>query len=147
MPVGVAHADFLTPSEAYAVSARSRRRDCSTTTDVRTSAAPSACSTASVSPKTRNARNTVTTGSTVARIDALLGPTRRRPAKKKPIAANVETNAMQTSHSQPSAVTLAVSSWPSTDDPIVSVTAAPLHTRADSKYGLIRIAALSLTRM
>ena len=50
------------------------------------------CTAPSVSPKTRNASSTVTSGSTVARIDAVVGPTRRRPAKKRLIAATVETH-------------------------------------------------------
>jgi hypothetical protein len=105
------------------------------------------CTAASVSPKTRNARNTVTTGSTVARIAAVEGPTRRSPAKKKPMAATVETTPIAPSHTQPCAVTSPGRNCPSSAEPVVSVTAAPVHTSADSTYGRMRRAAPSLNKM
>ena len=90
----------------------------------------------SVSPNTRNASSTVTRGSTVARIDAASGPTRRRPAKKRPIAATVETSAR---HGEP-APARRPSARPgatrrAAPSPAVSDTAAPVHTSADSTRG------------
>ena len=57
-----------------------------------------------VSPNTTNASRTVTSGSTVARIDDRVGPTRARPAKKSAIEATVETPARHSSHHQPATV-------------------------------------------
>ena len=70
------------------------RRTLSTKTADSTPSAPTSCSGPSSSPKTRNASSSVTGGSTVARIDAVVGPTRRRPAKKRLTAAKVQTTAM-----------------------------------------------------
>jgi hypothetical protein len=101
----------------------------------------------STSPKTRKASRTVTTGSTVERMEARVGPTRRRPMKNRLIAATVETTARQANHPQPPAVTSPGRSSPSSVAPAVRLTAAPLQTSADSTLGAIRRAMPSLTRM
>lgn len=67
------------------------------TAAARTSAPPASCVALSASPKTRKASPTVTSGSTVERIEAAVGPTRRSPAKKSPTAPTVETTAMPAS--------------------------------------------------
>ena len=69
----------------------------------RTRVPPASWSAPSVSPKITNASTTVASGSTVDRIDALVGPTRRRPAKKSPIAPTVDTAARQPIQPQPAA--------------------------------------------
>jgi hypothetical protein len=90
---------------------------------------------------------TVTSGSTVARIDAAVGPTFRSPAKKRLTAATVETTEMHASQPQPASVTWPGCSWPSSAEPVVSVTAAPVHTRAERTSGRMRPTTPSLTRM
>ena len=52
-------------------------------TPASTSPPPSSCSGASTSPNTANASATVTTGSAVQRIDAVVGPTRSQPGELK----------------------------------------------------------------
>ena len=47
------------------------------------------------------------TGSAVERIEAVVGPTRRRPAKNRLTAPTVETTAMPASQPKPVALTLA----------------------------------------
>ena len=64
----------------------------------RTSAPPVSCTGLSDSPKARYASTTVVSGSAVERIEAVVGPTRRRPAKNRPTAPTVETTAMPASH-------------------------------------------------
>src|SRR4051794_8917208 len=93
------------------------------------------------------ASTTVTTGSTVERIDAAVGPTRRRPAKNRLIAATVETAPRHTSHPQPAAVSAPGRSSPSSAPPAVRLTVAPVQTIADSTVGRTRPATPSLTRM
>ena len=61
----------------------------------------SAWSPVSVSPKTTNESATVVSGSSVERIEAVDGPTRRSPAKKSVIGVTVETIAITASHSHP----------------------------------------------
>ena len=87
------------------------------------------------------------TGSTVERIDAVVGPTRFRPAKKRLTAATVETSAMPASQPQPAMVTSPGRSSPSAAEPAVRLTAAPVHTTAERTVGLIRPAMPWLTRM
>ena len=56
-----------------------------------------------VSPRTIAASTTVTAGSTVERVDAFVGPTRSRPAKKVTMANIVEISAMARTDAQPEA--------------------------------------------
>jgi hypothetical protein len=83
----------------------------------------------------------------VARIEAVVGPTRRRPAKKRLIAATVETMARQASQPQPATETSSRRNSPSSAEPAVSDAAAPVQTSADSTRGRRRAAGRSLTRM
>ena len=55
------------------------------------SAPPTSCEGATLSPRSAAASNTVHTGSTVDSTAARVGPTRSSPAKKRTIAATVET--------------------------------------------------------
>src|SRR4051794_19228173 len=126
---------------------KSGRRSASTGTAARTSAPPTSWSGARVSPKARNASTTVTTGSTVARIEAAVGPARRRPAKKRPIAATVDTAAIEASQPQPARVTSPGRSSPSRADAVVRLIAAPVQTSAESRTGRIRPATPWLTSM
>jgi hypothetical protein len=89
----------------------------------------------------------VTTGSTVERSEAVVGPTRLSPAKNRPIAATVETPAIEAIQTQPAAVTSPGRSSPSSAEPPVSVTAAPVHTSAASTRGRRRAARPSLIKM
>ena len=66
---------------------------------------------------TTNASSTVTSGSAVERIDAVVGPTRRSPAKNSPIAATVETTAIAASQPSPGAVTASGCRSPTTQRP------------------------------
>jgi hypothetical protein len=93
------------------------------------------------------ASSTVTTGSTVETIEAVVGPTRLRPAKNRLTATTVETTARQASHPHPASVTSPGRSSPSIAEPAVRLSAAPLQTSADSTLGRIRPATPSLTRM
>ena len=122
-------------------------RASSTTTAASTSAPPANCTGASVSPNAANASSTVTTGSTVARIDAAPGPTRGRPAKNRPIATTVETSARPAIQPHPAAVSARGRNSPSSADPAASETAAPVHTSADRTPGATRAASPSPTRM
>ena len=70
-----------------------------------TSAPPASWIGARRSARTPAASTTVTTGSKVERIDALVGPTALSPAKKSVIAPTVETMAMQASQPHPASVT------------------------------------------
>ncbi len=89
----------------------------------------------------------MTTGSTVERIEAVVGPTRFRPAKKRLTAATVETTAIPASQPQPATVTSPGCRSPSAAEPTVRLTAAPVQTSAESRLGRIRPAIPSLTRM
>ena len=60
-----------------------RAGHCMTTTALKTRAPPTSCSGAKDSPNATAANPTVTTGSSVERIEAALGPTRASPAKKR----------------------------------------------------------------
>ena len=71
----------------------------------RTSAPPASWASPSDSPKATKASATVTTGSSVDRIDAAVGPTRRSPAKNSPIAPTVETTARPPSQAKPERLT------------------------------------------
>ena len=103
------------------------------------------CAAASTSPNTSIASRTVTTGSTVERIDVVVGPTRRSPAKNRLIAMTVETTARQASQPQPAIASSPGRSSPRASEPAVRLTAAPLHTSADSTRGASRPAIPSLT--
>ena len=83
----------------------------------------------------------------MARIDAVVGPTRARPAKKSPIAPTVEIAASAASQPQPAAVSSPGRRSPSAAEPTVSATAAPVHTSAARTCGRTRRAMPSLTRM
>ena len=89
----------------------------------------------------------MTSGSTVERIAALVGPTRSSPAKKRLIAATVETTARQPSHAQPAPVRSPGRNSPSSVVPISSEAAAPVHTSVASARGRTRPAIPSLMRM
>jgi len=89
----------------------------------------------------------VTSGSTVARIEAVVGPTRGRPAKKRLMEATVETTARQASQPQPAAVSSPGRNWPSSVAPASSGTAAPVQTSAESTRGRMRAAMPSLKRI
>jgi hypothetical protein len=89
----------------------------------------------------------VTTGSTVERIEAAEGPTRRRPAKNSEIAPTVETAARHTSHAHPAAVTRAGARSPPASPANVRVIAAPVHTSVLSVSGPRRAAMPSELRM
>ena len=89
----------------------------------------------------------MTSGSTVARIAAVVGPTRRSPAKKSEIAPTVEITARQAIQPQPAPVSSPGRSSPSSSEPTVSDTAAPVQTSAESTSGGTRPAIPSLTRM
>lgn len=93
------------------------------------------------------ASTTVTRGSTVARIEAFVGPARRRPAKKRLIAATVATRARPASEAHPAALTSAGRNSPMSADPEARVTAAPVHTSAERSRGGTRLAIPSLTSM
>jgi len=69
-------------------------------------------------------------GSSVERIAAVDGPTRRRPAKNRAIGVTVETMAMAASHSQPS-LAKPVSKEPLAAQVMPNVIAAPVVIRAD----------------
>ena len=90
-----------------------------------TSMPPSSWSGPRTSPKTRNARITVTTGSAVERIAALEGPTRFRPAKNRLTATTVDTTARLSSQPHPAAVTA-----PGSRSPIRAVPGGERHGRA-----------------
>jgi hypothetical protein len=83
----------------------------------------------------------------VARIEAVVGPTRRRPAKKRLIEATVETTARQASQPQPATVSSPGRNSPSSAEPAVKGAAAPVHTSAESTRGRMRPTMPSLTRM
>lgn len=102
-----------------------------TITAASTSRPPSSCSGASDSPNAAAASPTVTTGSSVERIDAADGPTRARPAKKVRIAPTVLTSAIAPSQPQPAAAN-ARSGPPRTALTTANVPAAPVHTSAES---------------
>ena len=110
-------------------------------------AARRAGSAPSVSPKTRNASSTVMSGSTVARIDAVVGPTRAQTGEEQPIAPTVETprgtraSPSRRRSARPGAGRRARRA------PTVSATAAPVHTSAARICGRTRAAMPSLTRM
>jgi len=72
----------------------------------------------------------VVSGSAVDRIDAVVGPTSCRPAKKKLMAPTVETMAMPASHPKPAALTLPGCRSPAAAATSVSVAAAPVQTSA-----------------
>ena len=80
------------------------------------------------SPNTAAASATVTTGSSVDRMAAAVGPTRRRPAKNSAIAPTVDTTASATSHSQPEAGHRGGVQAAGDQPGAVSVIAAPVHT-------------------
>ena len=108
------------PSRRAAAPARGAAGcSCSEIAAPSTSAAPASWSPVSVSPKTTNASATVVSGSSVERIDAVDGPTRRSPAKKSVIGVTVETIAIAASHSQPS--------------PAKPVSSEPVETRGDAE--------------
>jgi len=104
------------------------------TTALNTSAPPINCTTPSDSPNAAAASATVTTGSSVERIDAADGPTRASPAKKHRIAPTVLTAAIAPSHAQPSAPKPS-SGPPRTTDATANVHIAPTHTSAASATG------------
>ena len=81
------------------------------------------------------------------RIDAVVGPTRLRPAKNRLIAPTVETTARQASQPQPALVRSPGRRSPTAAEPAVSVTAAPVQTIVASTCGRIRAVTVSLTRM
>ena len=83
----------------------------------------------------------------MASTDALVGPTRRSPANRRPIAATVETRARQASQPQPAIVSSPGRSSPSAAEPAVRLTAAPLQTTAASTCGRMLPANAWLTRM
>ena len=66
------------------------------------------------SPNTATASATVTTGSTVERIAAVVGPTRRSPAKNSEIAPTVEMTAMAAEPAPARRRTSSACSWPGT---------------------------------
>ena len=70
-------------------------------------------------------------GSSVERIEAVDGPTRRSPAKNSVIGVTVETIAIAASHSQPSPAK-PVSSEPVAAPATPNVIAAPVVISADS---------------
>ena len=109
-------------------------------TAIRTSAPPASWAGPSDSPKATKASATVTTGSSVDRIDAAVGPTRRSPAKNRPMAPTVETTASPPSQTKPEALTLAGSRSPPARPAAVSVAAAPVHTSVLSASGATRAA-------
>src|SRR5262245_22088149 len=117
------------------------------TTAARTNAPPRSCPGPSDSPKTTKASATVTTGSSVDRIDAADGPTRRRPAKKSAIAPTVDTAARQVSQPRPASPTAPGWRSPAASDAIVNVAAAPVQTRAPSGTGPRREATPSELKM
>src|SRR5882762_6454979 len=105
-----------------------------TTTALNTSAPLTSCAGASDSPNAAAARTTVTTGSSVDKIDAADGPTRAMPAKKQRIAPTVLTAAIAPTASQPSAPK-SNSGPPRTIEASAKVTVAPTHTSPDSATG------------
>src|SRR4029078_9262727 len=122
------------------------RGHCITSTAPSTSAPPTTCTAPSDSPNAVAARATVTTGSSVERIDAADGPTRARPAKKQSIAATVLTIAIATTHAQPSAPNVSCGP-PCMTDASAKVHVAPTHTKADSAIGGTPTPARSPTRI
>src|SRR4051794_14147077 len=76
-----------------------------TSTASSTSAPPASWAGPSDSPNTAHASATATTGSSVERIDAAAGPTRRSPAKNRQIPATVETRARPPSDARPAGLT------------------------------------------
>ena len=119
----------------------------STSSAASITAPPASCTALSISPKTRNASSTVTSGSSVARIEAVVASTRSRPAKNRLTAATVQTTAMHASHHQPTAETAARRRFPISAEPAVSVVAAPVQTSAVSMRGATRRETPSPTRM
>ena len=85
-------------------------------------------------------------GSSVERIAAIDGPTRRSPAKNSAIGVTVETSAIAASHTQPSLAKPA-SSEPVAAPATPNVTAAPVVTSADSGSGSRSPPTRSETRM
>ena len=113
----------------------------------RTSAPPASCAGPSDSPNTTNASPTVTTGSSVERIDVAVGPTRRSPAKNRAIAPTVDTTARPLSQTRPAALTLPGSRSPPAKPASVRVIAAPVHTSVLRVRGPSRAATPSELRM
>src|SRR3954447_10926110 len=103
-----------------------------------TSDPPPSCTGLSDSPKARKASTTVVTGSAVDRIDALVGPTRVRPAKNRLTAATDQLTAMAASQPKPVGLTAPTCRPPLTAVPTVRVAAAPVQTSALSRIGPTR---------
>ena len=121
-------------ASATATRSRPRAGHCITTTALSTSAPPSSCNGESDSPNAAAASPTVTTGSSVDRIDAALGPTRASPAKNSRIAPTVLTTTMPAIASQPSAES-ARSGPPRGIDAEPERQRRPAHTSAASASG------------
>jgi len=100
-----------------------------------TQAAPVASTSERLSPSTRPARTTVTTGSKVDTMLAVGAPTRSIPAKRAAIGTTVAMAAMRATDVQPSAV-LGYGSPPRTRPAAVKEAVAPVATRAASSNGV-----------
>jgi hypothetical protein len=98
-------------------------------------------------PKATKASTTVTTGSSVERIEAVDGPTRERPAKKRPTAPTVDTTAIAAIQPSPSLLSAPRSSPPPARPANVSIAAAPVHTKVLSASAPTRAATPSETKM
>ena len=77
----------------------------------------------------------------------MVGPTRRRPAKNSEIAPTVEITARHAIQPHPAPVNSPGRSSPSSNEPTVNDTAAPVQTSAESTSGGTRDAIPSETRM
>ena len=85
-------------------------------------------------------------GSADDRIAAVVGPTRRSPAKNRLMAPTVETTARPASQPNPAALTLPGRRSPPATPASVSVAAAPVQTSALRRSGPTRSATLAEVR-